>query len=297
MSAAEELVTGGLWSFPCTDPKCEPAKSRPYSRDKQYPSATTLTGLLDKPGLSWAAAKETAVYFYNHANELLAMPYLDAVDKGRKHHRVLWDNAANLGTLTHQAAEAFARGEAFEPPADMHDEDYQQLSNFIAGLTAWWEKVQPEVLATEMIVRHDNPNFIGTLDMLAVVDGVVVVVDFKNTKKLDGDPYLSDWGRQLGAYMACDTLCHYHQGKLAATLPWTDDLLARPEAGLIVNIMGDGSVREFQFPRDDEVALAQMAALANIKAYKPVAVQVRQPELLVIEPRPEAPVSVAAFLD
>lgn len=288
----------GMWNFPCQDNACVPAKSRPYARDRNYPSATTLSSLLDKPGLAWAASKEATIYCLNHAAELAAMDYEAAVDKGRRHFRVLWDNAANLGTLTHSASEAFARGVDFDPPADMADDDYVQLGNFVGGLTRWFEQEQPQVLATELIVRHDDPNVIGSLDMLAIVHGRPVIIDWKNTRKLDADPYAADWGRQLGTYMACDTLCHYHDGKLAATMPWAESGLPRPKAALIVNIMGDGRVRQYEFERDDDVALGQIAALVTVKSYKPkfsvgaeIAVPAKYP------PRPDAPVSPEAFLD
>lgn len=301
MSAAVDYaITSSPFQFPCDDPACVPANSRPYSRDRNYPSATTLSGLLDKPGLSWAAAKETAVYCLNRQAELAGMDYAEAVDKARKHHSILWREAANMGTVTHTAAEAFARGDKWTTPAELSDEDARQVETFVEGLQAWWSAVDPIVLATELIVRHDNPNVIGSLDLLAIIRGRVTVVDFKNTKKLDGDPYLSDWGRQLGTYMACDTLCHYHAGKLAATLPWSDEVLPRAEVGVIVNIMGDGRVREFEFERNDEVALEQVAALGAIKRFKPVSKQVavyNEPELVVYPERPRPEVNVSAYLD
>ncbi len=288
-----------MFEFPCNDPACVPAKSRPYARDRAYPSATTLSSLLDKPGLSWGAAKETAIYCLNHHAELAAMDYGDAVDKARRHHSILWREAATMGSTAHAASEAFARGESFTVPDDLSDGDAEQVDRYIEGLSAWWAKYQPEVLATELIVRRDGPNVIGSMDMLARVGGRVATIDWKNTKRVDGDPYLADWGRQLGTYMACDTLCHYHAGKLAATLPWTDGVLPRPEVGIIVNVLGDGRVRMFEFERDDDTALAQVAALSTIKLYKPNGVQVdvlNEPEVVVYEKRPDAPVSLEAML-
>lgn len=289
-----------MFTFPCDDPECQPAKARPYSRDRAYPSVTTLIGQLDKPGLSWAAAKETAIFCLNRTRELADMDYTDAVDRARRHHRVLWDNAANLGTLTHMAAEAFAAGAAFEAPDDMADDDFALLDTFIGGLTAWWEKRQPEVLATELIVRRDQPNYIGSIDQLALIDGVPTILDFKMTKKVDGDGYVKEWELQTGAYGACDTICHYHAGKLAATLPWTDDVLPRAQAAMIVNVMGDGTVREFTTELPAGGVLGVMASLCAVKAYKPAMKQTaafNEPEIIVYEPRPEAPVSVEAMLD
>lgn len=300
MSAAEELVTA--WSYPCPDPACPGHKARPYSRDRQYPSATTLIGQLDKPGLPWAAANETAKYAINHAGEWRQLNQDEAYDKLRKHHRGLWDNAALLGTTTHHAAECFASGEAFALPDDMTDpHDVAQVSLFINGLTDWWTTRQPVVLATELIVRHtsDRARYIGSLDMLALIDGVPTILDWKCTKKTDGDGYVNDWTLQTHMYALATEICHYHGTKLQSTMTWAEAGLPQPTQGMVVNIMGDGSWREFSCAIDPTV-MDTIAALYAVKQFKPhmtIAAVGNQPEIVVYEDRPAMALTPSAFLD
>lgn len=299
MSAAEELAVGPF-TFPCPDAACPGHKSRPYSRDKQYPSVTTLIGLLDKPGLSWGAANETAKFAIHHQADWRGLDDDAAYDRLRKHHRVLWDGAARMGTVAHAAADAFANGERFACPDDMDPVERQQAETYIAGLLDWWSTRDPEVLAAELIVRHtsDRCRYIGSLDMLALVDGAPTVLDWKCTKKLDGDGYVQDWTLQTHAYALTTELCHYHGTKLVSTMTWAEAGLPQPAQGMIVNIMGDGSWREFRCDIDPAV-LDTIEALWRVKQFKPhmaLASVGNQPELVVYEPRPDAPVDVEAWL-
>ena len=298
--SAEPVSNAGPFVYPCGDAACPGHKSRPYSRDRQYPSVTTLIGQLDKPGLSWGAAKETAVYCLNHHSELAAMEYVDAVDKARKHHRVLWDGAARMGTVAHSAADAFAYGEGFTAPEDMDPVEREQAETYIGGLLDWWVTRQPEVLATELIVRHtsDRCRYIGSLDMLALIDGVPTVLDWKCTKKLDGDGYVQDWTLQTHAYALTTEVCHYHGTKLESALSWAEAGLPQPTQGMVVNIMGDGSWREFRCDIDAAV-LDTIEALWRVKQFKPhmqMASVGNQPEVIVYPERPRAGVDVDAML-
>lgn len=313
---ALEVPASTLWRFPCDGP-CEPANDRPYSREKGRPSMTTLGGVINKgDGLIWGAAGEVSTYWQNHARELLVMDSREAWDKGRRVWRGVWDKAALMGTLSHDAAQAWAHGATWAlptewkgKPLELSDEEVAQVYRYVEGLSHWWAKRGPLVLASELIVCRDNPNTIGSIDQLAQValpigkageDGVrelvevVAIVDFKHTKKIDGDPYLDDWERQLQGYATCDRVRHYHKGTLVSEIAWPDDL-PRPTHGLLVNVQGDGSVREYVCELDAGY-LRQVEHLAEVKAWKPTMKQtadMNRPELVVYAPTAAANAGVS----
>lgn len=284
-----------LWKFPCEDPKCEPAKPRPYARDKQYPSATTLINLLSKgDGMTWAAAGVTADYCLDHYSELVSLERGAAWDKARKVHRAQWDNTAKLGKMLHSAAEAFALGESWDMPDDagLNETDEEKVTAFITGLSDWWVTRNPHVLATELIVSRDNPNYCGTIDFLCEVDGEPVLIDWKSKDKVRDDEsiYFESWVLQLQMYGLCARdgfVRHYHAGKLAGQLSWADTGLPVPTRGLIVSLTPDGSWREYETEISDD-NLNVIDALVTAKQWKPSMRKVatgNQPEVIVSEAR------------
>lgn len=319
MSVAEELITTP-WTYPCDDPKCphrdpnaeQPA--RPYSHKRTGPkSVTTLLSLLDKgEGMQHAAARLTLETCWHAGAEFRAMQLDEAMDAYARVFKGVWSKRALLGNLAHDALDAWSRGETWEIPTefrgdsvDLDPRDVEQLGVFLDGAYAWCVAREPEVLASELIVARDDPAIIGSLDRLQVVTlpeigRVVVVTDWKSTIHVDHDPYDREWELQLQMYGSCTRVQHWHDRKLVGELAWEDTGLPRPTHGLLVNLQGDGSVREFVCELSEDMATRYASALIELKGYKSGLRQVstlNQPEVIVYEPRPEAPVNVSAWLD
>jgi len=76
---------------------------RPYAKTPGGPpSVTQVLSILSAPGLSWGAARETALYAVHHQDQWSGLRTADAVDSLYKHHRGVWDHRALLGTAIHQ---------------------------------------------------------------------------------------------------------------------------------------------------------------------------------------------------
>lgn len=250
----------------CTD-GCPPATARPYARGK-LPSVTTLIGTMDKPGLPWGAASETAKFAVLHQDEWKTMDPTDAIDKLRKHHRGVWDASARVGTLVHQCAEAWSKHQLWDVPSGTPDDEADRLGGYIDGLAAFWQDCQPEVIATEIVVREPDL-YVGTFDWLGYLtvhgERHVWGDDFKTTANLDPDKgfYTESWRPQLAAYRHAAEVVHYHGGTEVACWKF-EDCFPRPERTGILHLRGNGGYQLIEVAAD-EAALEMMAVLRKVR--------------------------------
>lgn len=213
--------------------------SRPYARKRGGPpSVTTVIGLLDKPGLSFAAANETASFALHHQDQWQDLPEAEAWDRLRKHHRGLWDGRAAMGNLIHAVNEAWCAGQEADLEqliADVQaekriwqertvDQIIDELDPFLSGLERFWHDFQPETLSAEDVVRHpDRINaYIGTRDWRAAIGGRKLLLDLKSTAKMEEDKglYFDSWRLQLAAYRYCEEVVLYDdEGNETGTKP------------------------------------------------------------------------------
>lgn len=252
---------------------------RPYSRMRgQPPSVTTVLGLLAKPGLTWAAAKETALFAVLHPDQWRHLPPDEAVDRLRKHHDGLWKGRAAMGTLVHAANEAFCDGEEFDIEAAIdrlmatesptvwkrmdRDDIVEQALGYILGLEKWWEDWQPDVYSAEAVVRVPG-RYIGQADMgmRARILDADVLVDVKTTARQEEDKglYVDSWTLQTAAYAYADEEVFYEEREdrrlrsgrrlvETGTGPWP-----APDRCAIVHLRGDEEYAFFDLPVDRTV--------------------------------------------
>ena len=86
------------------------------------------------------------------------------------------ENAANKGTSVHNSIENWIKFGIEDVPAE-HRGSFD-------GFREWWDRYQPEVLASEMKIYHKLLQYGGTIDLLCIIDGLVTLVDFKTTYRL-----------------------------------------------------------------------------------------------------------------
>lgn len=158
-------------------------------------SITTALGAMDKPGLRTWERQQVAAFAVAHAEQILAKDeevayrYLMAVPKfltPQKHDELppemdVWNapefvlnELAEAGTWIHEYIEQHLLGN-FTPPI-YRDDHYQMVEAF----HAWEADHDIEVLSTERTVFGDR--YAGTADLMARIDGVVTLADFKTSK-------------------------------------------------------------------------------------------------------------------
>lgn len=162
-------------------------KGRVYSNSttgEQFPSVTTILGVLDKPALPRWASKMVATYVAD--NGLEPLQNLTREEGIRHLSGVPWkrrDSAADVGTAVHTAAEAMLKGESPEFTLPFSDEARNAMAN-VKGLLEHLGS-SFEIVVQEGTVWNRTYGFAGAFDGIAL---------------LDKEPVLFDWKTSSGAY-------------------------------------------------------------------------------------------------
>jgi len=247
---------------------------RPYAKGS-LPSVTQVLSLLSAPGLSWGAAKETATYAVRHQDQWSRLQPTDAIDSLYRHHKGVWDHRALLGTAVHEINAQWCQGHTVrvgDLVAQMREDSrlwrqrsdtdiYRDLLPMVRGLERVWDRLQPESLSWEQVVRYTNPlsphlDYVGTTDWRATIEGRPILLDLKTTgKTIPGTAkYWDQWRLQLAAYRYATEGLIYSGDVLKGAIE-----LPEVDGCAIVHLYADG---EFQVdgiqagPAEHEVFLA-----------------------------------------
>lgn len=169
------------------DPDTGKSKRRCYWIDgEKLPSVTTILGMLEKPGLQWAAEKLTVAAAIELAREGELPLHVDGAlsrmgARGLRFRQV-WDTKGQRGTVSHDDLLKLAQGQQVLD-LDTFPVDQQ---GFIRGVSAWVADYRPVVKHSELMVASVDHGFAGRLDMRAEVHGLpgVGLVDLKTTEAL-----------------------------------------------------------------------------------------------------------------
>jgi hypothetical protein len=167
-----------------------------YALDgKKVPSVTAITGVLDKPALANAAAKEAALWAASNTEALTILDVDDWVKAAAGAPRKVWNARAEDGRTLHTLAESIVEGHPMptevrgEPVADHVRDMATQLARFFDV----WD-VQP--IEAERMVFHDNYRYAGRFDLVAeLTGGTRWILDYKT-----GSGIYPETSLQLTAY-------------------------------------------------------------------------------------------------
>lgn len=154
------------------------------------PGVTTVLRVIDKPALIQWSVDQVAAYAVNNVDALLSRNYEQGFgflryfhsrkpkegDPLRQAHRFVLNDAAELGTNTHDWIEAYLNG------WDLPDLDYPEAEEMVEQFLLWESEHTVEPILTEATVVGDN--YAGTLDLFALVDGVPTLLDIKTSRGL-----------------------------------------------------------------------------------------------------------------
>ncbi|HXH55691.1 hypothetical protein, partial [Iamia sp.] len=167
-------------------------------------------GIMDKPGLPWAAARETAIFAVMRGDEWQHLPPAEAIERLRKHHKGIWDDKARRGTAVHELAHEWARGNEIDVPPG--------CAPYIDGLAQFYADWRPSWVALERSVIYDHGylSYGGSFDAIGdLADGQRWLLDLKT-----GSACYPDTSLQLAAYRHADAMGVYDvKGDLVATHP------------------------------------------------------------------------------
>ncbi len=86
------------------------------------------------------------------------------------------DQAAERGTIIHQAAQTWAEYGFMDCPPD--------LQGYFDGFLDWYRTADPKVAGTEVQLYHPLMLYAGTADLIAEIDGQLSLVDYKTTQTI-----------------------------------------------------------------------------------------------------------------
>jgi hypothetical protein len=180
----------------------KPNGSRVYKINGiNIPSVTTILSILAKPALVPWAAKMTAESYTSIIKKAVetgdAFDF-EAFEKAAKSaHRAKKKEAADIGNLVHEAIEGFLKNNCNIGSILSHKD--QRVYNGFNAFLAWTKGYEVHVIDFEKVV-HDSENlYAGRYDMLAIVDGIKTLIDFKTSNAIYDEYWL-----QLAAYAGCE---------------------------------------------------------------------------------------------
>lgn len=189
----------------------------------EYPSVTHILKCIGKPALiNWAANQErnfciqvaTNLYIQTHKLALMStMAFKTTFQKWlgteKKHQKEL-EKAGDIGTQIHKLIEWNLRremGQVVEAAPHVVQAAQWAFSKY----QDWADEVKLKPLYIEQTVYSDKYEFAGTMDLLAEVDGVVSLIDFKSGKAVYGEAHLQSVAYQE-AFIEMGHLPHPEQG-------------------------------------------------------------------------------------
>lgn len=163
-------------------------QTRVYDIDgRQYPSVTSVIGMMDKPALVPWAARMAAEYAVQNREAIALLDDPDAVTLIKSNWRKMRDTAADFGTMVHAFIE-----DGYTPPTD------DPAFGYVAMAEIMLTEHQLTPVAVEVTVCHPEAGYAGTVDVIATDDnGDTIYLDWKTGKGL----YYDSHGMQLAALM------------------------------------------------------------------------------------------------
>ena len=158
-----------------------------------FPGVTTALGIIAKPALiPWAAnqaAMKIEAYLLEHAVErvLTAAEIKALVNAGRKHHIVLKETAAEVGTRAHQAIDDIIN---LRTPTIAED-----IKPAVDAFLDWRKTSKIVVAGGDRKIASVLWQYGGSLDCLGEQDGKFVIVDFKTSSGI-----WDEYALQVAAY-------------------------------------------------------------------------------------------------
>lgn len=146
-------------------------------------SNTAATGIVDKSGplMHWALdlAKK---YIMEQLEQGVTITEM-VLDEAKEQHKVRKEEAASIGDIVHQFAHDYAiamikQTSAPEIPEDAQDE----VLNGINAFLNWVTEHKVEFLEAEVLLYSKQYDYVGKTDIVAKVDGVKGIFDYKTAK-------------------------------------------------------------------------------------------------------------------
>lgn len=160
---------------------------------KIIPSVTSILGMIDKSRqlLKWSENLSR-----EYLQSYIGMPLESVtIENAVTQYAQKRDKAGDIGHQVHEWISKFIRSVMNGTEEPEMDNLEQQVLNGIMGFLKWYNKHKVIFINSEKIVYSKKYNYVGTFDVLMVVDNKMTLADFKTGKSIYPETKL-----QLAAY-------------------------------------------------------------------------------------------------
>lgn len=214
----------------------KPNRHMYYVNGKRVTGVTTFLGIKDKSRVLMGWQQNTiadALITLHHKGNLTIEDIVRAVAEPNK----VKQRAADIGTDAHNWAERYIRHQILNEEMPEMPEDDNVLSA-ITGFLEWVEAHNVQFLSSERLVYSKKHNYVGTMDIEAIVDGKRCLVDLKTSNGL-----YSEVRMQTAAYLKADEEAGApkYEGRWAVRLSKESEqeaLRTHTRKGFIAGILG-----------------------------------------------------------
>lgn len=148
------------------------------------------------------------------------------------------NRAADKGTEVHEAAENYANF-GIEDISPEH-------RGYFDGFREWFDEVKPVVVSTEFQTYHKYLIYGGTVDLLAYIDDMLYVIDYKTTYRVE-------------KMLTRVQLEAYKQALLSHGIPVTRKA--------VLHLQKTGRAKLLEYEPDDEKAWEVFGSLVNVNNF------------------------------
>lgn len=179
---------------------------------ERLPAVTSVLGIMEKPGLTAAAARLAAEIALEHP-DWNVQDIVSAVFW-------TWAQKRDLGSLAHSAAEAIDNGHDLAVIPD-------KLTGYIMAYRTFLGRYKPEIVHNEATVYNLSYSYAGTLDRIYRFGDDLVLADIKTAKDI-----YPEMGLQLTAYRRAEWIWTPEGAKPMPEVSACMVLILGPDGGL-----------------------------------------------------------------
>jgi hypothetical protein len=155
-----------------------PASHQRRVNGKQIPSVSSVSGMIDKSSqlLIWSerlARKFLQMFLGKELTE-------EVIEKAVTQHRLVKEEKGESGIDVHDLCERFAKAVMNNTEKPVIDETISQpVINGYNAFLKWYNENDVQFIESERDVYSKDRNYVGTFDVLMVVNGIITLGDFK----------------------------------------------------------------------------------------------------------------------
>ena len=164
------------------------------------PGVTTIIAVKNQEFLKWWTVKEMYRFMLDKQGAIQKMSpdeYLNLLEEGKKAHTHKTQKAIDAGHEAHAWIENYIKAKIEEKKLTQKLPENLQAQNAVKAFLEWEKFYKVEWFVSELLVYSARHQFAGTLDAVALVNGILTVIDFKTSKAI-----YSEMRFQVSAYQA-----------------------------------------------------------------------------------------------